>query len=212
MAPSEATSALVFDSAVLVAVSGGLFLLCRRFLQATLSPALRRVSKPGQDALVPLLGSAQDDDEGTSSLPIIPKHSLGSADRACAYSRLSDSSTPFGSPVLTGRNSPRILPNGLPFSTTSRDAYARQPSDLNLPGQVSQPSSSPSPSGSTRRTPSGGGGGELDRAAKSIIHVHQTPEESARSVRGTESDAERKKNLYGKAARSVCICPTLDGR
>lgn len=38
-----------------------------------------------------------------------------------------------------------------------------------------------------------------------MIHVHQTAEEMGRSSKGGESDAERKKNLYGKAARSVLL-------
>lgn len=61
LAQTQATAPLAFDSAILLLIRGTLVVGCSRFLRATLSPALRLVSR--EETLVQL--QDEDEDEGT---------------------------------------------------------------------------------------------------------------------------------------------------
>lgn len=129
IAQAQSETPLLFDSVLLGTIRLALFFACRKFLKRTLSPALRRVSKP--EYLIPRTSDpfpATNDEEGQR---FCPNRSVGfiaqlRSFRACS---LTDSSTPFISPNPTRTSSSSNLSSG-PYP--SRDPYSRQDSNLDL--------------------------------------------------------------------------------
>ncbi|CED83743.1 Predicted G-protein coupled receptor [Phaffia rhodozyma] len=123
IAKVQAETPLLFDSFFLLVLRLIFFFACRKFLKRTLSPALRRVSKP--EYLIPT-----------------------SSDTVCSANDDEDLTTPFLTPEPTRHPSTTSLAT-LPYSP--RDGYARQDSNLDLSTETFMLSvKSPSPTGGGR--------------------------------------------------------------